>query len=144
MLVCAHCFTVNNAVCVRHNQRMIDPDIQRHPDYTLGYRHGSDSEMPDTRGVSNREAYFDGYAAGSQKRDERFADGTIPSPVPEWLTPAQVEAVKNLYRRSPDGSPDRWEFFSRVQEGGFGSDRFAVVHWCSMYVGIEPDGYTHT
>jgi hypothetical protein len=60
------------------------------------------------------------------------------------MTPKQVEAVGNLYRRSPDGARNWHEFFSRVQDGGIGSNRYAVIHWCGMYVGIEPDGYTHT
>ena len=114
-------------------------------DYALGYRHGSDSDTPDTRGVWNREAYFNGYAKGSEDRDKRLADGKgLHITVPEWMTQAQVEAVNKLYRRSPDGSRDRYEFFNRLQESGIGSDRYAGINWCGMFVGIEPDGYTHT
>jgi hypothetical protein len=113
-------------------------------DYATGYRHGSDSEMPDTRGVSNREAYFEGYSAGSQDRDERLVRGEPHIVIPEWMTPKQVEAINVLYKRSPDGSRNRHEFFTRVQESGIGSDRYAGINWCGMFVGIEPDGYTHT
>ena len=51
--------------------------------------------------------------------------------IPEWMTPAQVEAVNKLYQRSPDGSRDRREFFTGVQECGIGSDRFAAIKWCA-------------
>jgi hypothetical protein len=27
---------------------------------------------------------------------------------------------------------------------GIGSDRYAGIRWCHMFVGIEPDGYTHS
>jgi hypothetical protein len=113
-------------------------------DYKLGYRHGSDSEPPNSGGVSDREAYFDGYARGSEVRDERLASGKGYIVRPEWMTDAQVEAIWNLYKRSPDGSRDRWEFSTRVQESGVGSDRYAGISWCGMFVGIEADGYTHT
>jgi hypothetical protein len=113
-------------------------------DYATGYRHGSDSEQPNTFGVSNREAYFNGYVAGSQDRDTRLALGEGHVTIPEWMTPAQVEAVNKLYRRSHDGAKDRREFFTRVQDCGIGSDRYAAINWCNMFVGIEPDGYTHT
>jgi hypothetical protein len=60
------------------------------------------------------------------------------------MTPAQVEAVNKLYRRNPDGSRDRKEFFTRVQEYGIGLDRFATIRWCGKLVRIEQDGYMHT
>jgi hypothetical protein len=34
--------------------------------------------------------------------------------------------------------------FTRVEDHGFGSDRYAGITWCGMFVGIEADGYTHT
>lgn len=113
-------------------------------DYALGYRHGSDSDMPDTRGVWNREAYFNGYAKGSEDRDRRLGRGEPHIVIPEWMTPQQVEAIGRLYKRSPDGSRNRCEFFHRVQESGIGSDRYAGITWCGMFLGIERDGYTHS
>jgi hypothetical protein len=117
---------------------------QSDKDRATGYRHGSDSEQPNTQGVWDREAYFDGYVAGSQDRDARLERGEPHIVIPEWMTPKQVEAVNKLYRRSPDGARNRHEFFTRVQECGIGSDRYAGLNWGSMFVGIEPDGYTHT
>jgi hypothetical protein len=43
---------------------------QRETHFSLGYRHGSDSEQPDSRGVFNREAYYDGYIRGTEDRGE--------------------------------------------------------------------------
>jgi hypothetical protein len=123
---------------------MSTEETNTNSDYSTGYRHGSDSEQPNTRGVFNREAYFDGYVAGSEDRDKRLAEGEGHVVIPGWMTPAQVEAINKLYRRSHDGSKDRREFFTRIQECGIGSDRFAGIKWCGMFVGIEPDGYTHT
>jgi hypothetical protein len=60
------------------------------------------------------------------------------------MTQAQVEAVNKLYRRSPDGSRDRHEFFTCTQNCGIGSDRYAGINWCGVFIGIGPDGYTHT
>jgi len=113
-------------------------------DYTLGYRHGSDSESPKTHNVWNREAYFGGYIAGMQARNERMAGGKGHVVIPEWMTPAQVEAVNKLYYRNPDGSKDRYEFFTRVENCGIGSNRYAGITWCGLFVGIDPDGHTHT
>jgi hypothetical protein len=67
-----------------------------------------------------------------------------PIDIPEWMTPAQVEAIHKLYGRSADGSRSRQEFFTRVYEAGIGSDRYAGINWCKMFMGIEPDGYTHS
>jgi hypothetical protein len=104
--------------------------------YAQGYRHGSDGDGPDTTGVSSREAYFDGYARGMKNQPHIV--------IPEWMTPKQVEAINTLYKRNPDGARNRHAFFSRVHENGIGSDKYAGINWCGMFVGIEPDGYTHT
>ena len=109
-------------------------------DYASGYRHASDCEPPNTSSVWNREAYFDGYVAGMQARNERMAGLNGHLIIPEWMTQAQVEAVNKVYQRSPDGSRDRHEFFTRVQECGIGSDRFAAIKWCGRFVCIEQDG----
>jgi hypothetical protein len=113
--------------------------------YVLGFRHGSDSEQPNTRTVfSDREAYFEGYVAGADDRDKRMAGGEGHVPRPDWMTQAQFDAIDKLYQRSADGSRDRRDFFSRVSQCGIGSDRYAGINWGRMFVGIEPDGYTHT
>jgi hypothetical protein len=111
--------------------------------YAEGYRHGSDSESPSAPPL-HREAYFDGYIKGTEDRDERLGRGEPHIIIPEWMTPAQVESIGKLYRRSPDGSRSRHEFFQRVAPSGVGSDRYAGINWCGMFVGIEWDGYTHT
>jgi hypothetical protein len=109
---------------------------EQNQDYATGYRHGSDSDQPNTLGVTNREEYFSGYVKGSQHQPHIV--------IPKWMTPKQVEAINLLYKRSPDGSLNRHAFFARVQQYGIGSDLYAGINWCNTFVGIEPDGYTHT
>ncbi len=60
--------------------------------------------------------------------------------IPEWMTPEQCAAVNKLFARNADGSPDRHAFFSRVEK----YHGYCGLVWCNMFVGIEPDGYTHT
>jgi hypothetical protein len=55
-----------------------------------------------------------------------------------------VRSHNRLYRRSADGAKDRRDFFSRIQQHGFGSDNYAGLTWCGMFVGIEPDSHAHT
>jgi hypothetical protein len=64
--------------------------------------------------------------------------------IPAWMTPAQVEAIDKLYVRNPNGSQSRAEFFTKVQQCGIGSDRYGGINWCGMFLGIEPDGHTHS
>ena len=71
------------------------------------------------------------------------------------LTKNQRAAIKRIYDRCPlDANHDRiqdgdpWtpvtyrQFRRTVQP--IICDRAVMVHWCGMFVGIEPDGYTHT
>jgi len=72
-------------------------------------------------------------------------DSKIETPesfnIPDWMTPAQTEAVEKLYMRNPDRSPSRQHFYNRFQycHGGF-----IGFQWCGMFLGIEKDGYTHS
>lgn len=117
---------------------------RRDADRALGYRHGSDSDLPDTRDVADRGSYYRGYAAGSEARDRRMANGEGHVPRPDWMTDAQFEAVGKLYKRNPDGAKDRHEFYGRVRLFTIASDSYAQIDWCGMYMGIETDGYTHS
>jgi hypothetical protein len=79
------------------------------------------------------------------------------------LTREQREAVKRIYDRCPlDANHDRIQsgyestspyndkltpisyrqFRKAVQP--ILCDRAVMVHWCGMFLGIEPDGYTHS
>lgn len=60
---------------------------------------------------------------------------------PEWMTELQLAALLRLYERQPDGAADLPAFLARASYciGGF-----VGLQWCGMFVGIEPDGYTHT
>jgi hypothetical protein len=74
------------------------------------------------------------------------------------LTKAQRRALKRVYDRGPifkesDTATFRREFrdkyctpltyrqFRRTVHSGYDC---VMVHWCGMWLGIEPDGYTHS
>jgi len=69
------------------------------------------------------------------------------------LTKEQHRALKNLYDRSPPQvqpiehatpSTITYRVFRKRVCPVFGGDGAVIVPWCGMWVGIEPDGYTHT
>jgi len=72
-------------------------------------------------------------------------DSKIETPesfdIPDWMTPAQTEAIEKLYMCNPDGSKSRKEFYDRVAHCG---RDYCGLRWCSMFLGIEKDGYTHS
>jgi hypothetical protein len=56
------------------------------------------------------------------------------------LTPAQRMALGRIYRRDWD-RPDTYRLFRETVRLGFGC---IMVPWCGMWLGIEPDGHTHS
>ena len=54
------------------------------------------------------------------------------------LTKAQQQALKRVWLR---GSDQTYIQFRRGVAMGSGC---IMVHWCNMWLGIEPDGYTHS
>jgi len=56
------------------------------------------------------------------------------------ITKAQRVAILRKYQQSPDGAKSYREFRKRVKRG----PGFLVLPWCGMWLGIEPDGYTHS
>jgi hypothetical protein len=59
------------------------------------------------------------------------------------LNKAQQKAVFRLYHGNSDGSPSYWHFRHRVFPL-IGEPTVAMIRFCGMVVGIEPDGYTHS
>ena len=57
-----------------------------------------------------------------------------------YLTRAQRVSLLRKYKQDKDGARSYREFRQRVQSGW----DCVMLKWCGMYVGIEPDGYTHT
>ena len=66
------------------------------------------------------------------------------------LTKEQRTALKKVYDRQPIYSPliengyrraISYREFRRTVRKGFGC---IMVPWCNMWLGIEPDGYTHS
>jgi len=55
----------------------------------------------------------------------------------------QEEALVKLFVRDPDGCATIAELRARCHpEIGY-PDTF-MIDWCGMFLGIEPDGYTHS
>ena len=58
-------------------------------------------------------------------------------------TRQQREALARVYARDWNAKPATYrEFRQTVQPEICGSA--IMVHWCNMWLGIEPDGYTHS
>ena len=56
------------------------------------------------------------------------------------MTEEQRVSVKRVYERSPDGSKTLDAFEARLEPFG----ECLMIEWCGMWLGIEPDGHTHT
>jgi hypothetical protein len=59
------------------------------------------------------------------------------------LNKDQQRALHQLYTGNPDGSSSYWHFRHRVFPL-IGEPLVAMLRYCGMVVGIEPDGYTHS
>jgi len=59
------------------------------------------------------------------------------------LNKVQQKALLQLYRGNHDGSRSYWHFRHRVFPL-IGEPEVAMIVYCHMTVGIEPDGYTHS
>lgn len=58
------------------------------------------------------------------------------------LTPAQKRALKALFDRDHDGASTYLQFRRRARYYNFMG--CLMIPWHNMYIGIEPDGYTHS
>jgi hypothetical protein len=103
-------------------------------DFWIGYIHGLEASGVNSRDAFDPESYYRGYVFGC---DERFKETFI---IPDWMTPEQATAVKRIYARQYVGFATRAEFFTKVEDFG----DYCGLTWCGMFIGIEPDGYTHT
>lgn len=56
------------------------------------------------------------------------------------LTKEQRKALHKVYQRDPTVAPSYRHFRRQVLQG-FG---YVMIKWKGMYLGIEPDGYTHS
>ena len=61
------------------------------------------------------------------------------------LTRKQREALLKVYGRGWGGNPKPKTYlqFRRTAYNDAIAD-CVIVYWCGMWLGIEPDGYTHT
>ena len=60
-----------------------------------------------------------------------------------WITEAQFNSLLRTFLHNQDGSPN-WISFRRRCRQGVGLDGAIMIHWCGMWLGIEPDGYAHS
>jgi len=58
----------------------------------------------------------------------------------------QLESLYRVFCRDPDGSPSFLHFRRRAELGVAcrPDERTYLILWCGMWLGIEPDGYTHS
>ena len=56
------------------------------------------------------------------------------------ITKRQRLAIKLIYLRGQNNGKTYLEFRRSVQQGS----GCLMVEWCGMWLGIEPDGYTHS
>ena len=56
------------------------------------------------------------------------------------ITRAQRLAIRRTYERSADNAPTYRALRRRVISG----PGCILLPWCGMWLGIEPDGYTHS
>jgi hypothetical protein len=61
---------------------------------------------------------------------------------PLQVTRPQWEAIKQRFSISPDGADSFEEFCFRVQPAL--AINCLMLPWCGMWLGIEPDGNTHS
>jgi hypothetical protein len=77
---------------------------------------------PDPSAVCERIVVNDGYDTGID------------------INRAQYVALLRKFMQNPDGSPTLGRFMTRIRQG----HGCLMLHWCGMWLGIEPDGYTHS
>lgn len=59
------------------------------------------------------------------------------------LTKAQSKALLRLYRRA-EAPAESFLTFRRKARPMFDRSGGIMIHWCGMWLGIEPDGYCHS
>ena len=59
---------------------------------------------------------------------------------PRRLSTQQQMALASLFMRNDNGALHFDDFMRRVSDYG---DYVGLV-WCNMFIGVEPDGYTHS
>lgn len=58
------------------------------------------------------------------------------------MTRAQRLAIRQKWKVNRDGAESYRAFFCRFQRDICGD--YLLGRWCGMWLGIEPDGYTHS
>ncbi len=87
-------------------------------------------------------------AAACPEQQANAEDLFITNPNPNIgrfaITREQYQALRRKYERDPNGADDFESFKNQAVPGGIGSDKYILLHWCGMWLGIELDGYTHS
>lgn len=58
------------------------------------------------------------------------------------LSTAEHEALRKVFDRDHDGAFDFQAFVTRARRDAIMG--CIMVPWCGMWLGVEPDGYTHS
>ncbi len=75
---------------------------------------------------------------------EEFLTSSDPRVGRFAITAEQLKALRVKYEQHADGAESFEAFKSRARPAGFGSDRYLILHWSGMSLGIERDGYTRS
>jgi hypothetical protein len=110
--------------------------------YEAGYRHGSFGGKPQPG--RTEKSYLHGYIRGREIHNELLMADEEEIAIPKWMTPLQVEAVKGMYRRNPDGAANLRYFFKRVNWEDTGSYNYGSLNWRGMIITIERDGTAYS
>lgn len=78
-----------------------------------------------------------------EEEELMISNPTLNGP-PFQITREQLSSLRHKYEQHPDGAASFEEFKNRAKPGGVGTDRYVLIHWCGMWLGIEPDGHTHS
>lgn len=94
-----------------------------------------DKEMADLNAWADAKREENERIEKQKKADEEAG-------VPLGWTGAQVRALRDLYERSADGAGSYAVFEARAHKAVMMD--CLMLQWCGMWIGIEPDGYTHS
>ncbi len=81
---------------------------------------------------------------GTREQDELTVVNPDPCIGRFEITADQLRALRLKYQQNPDDAASFAQFKGRARPAGTGSDRYVMLPWCGMWLGIEPDGYTHS
>ena len=114
-----------------------DTDTERWTGFIRAKNEDAARDYIEERGYTNALEYDDSAPSYRETEIEVNEVGPVPRLTP--LNKAQRKALNTIYRRDSQGLSYR-AFRRSVLPG----PDCVMVKWCGMWLGIEPDGYTHS